>query len=80
MIAGSFLAMTVITFGSLRHIHKHSKSIERIGIKTDWRMMKAYLIAWLGTDFFCLVDTVLFAMVKFDMRNETQNSKQLSAY
>ena len=38
--------MFVITFASMFHIHRNSKSIEYIGVKTNSRLMKVYLAVW----------------------------------
>lgn len=40
------LGMTLSTLFSVLHIHKNSKSIEVLGIKTNSTLMKLYVIFW----------------------------------
>ena len=42
----SVATMMLTTLFSVRHIHKHSKSIEFLGIRTNSTIMKAYVIFW----------------------------------
>lgn len=44
--------MSTLTLFSVFHIHKHSKSIEHLGIRTNSSLMKAYVIFWTSL---CLV-------------------------
>ena len=39
--------MLLITLTSVRHIHKHSKVIEHLGIKANSTLMKMYAASWL---------------------------------
>lgn len=58
-VAFASILMAVITFASVHHIHKHSKSIESIGVKTDSTLMKIYLISWIALNFFYISHLVL---------------------
>ena len=56
----SDLMLVIITSTSMYHIHKHSKAIEDIGIKTNSALMKAYAVGWIGLN--------LFGFVYFSLR------------
>ena len=44
----AIFAMMMMTLFSVRHIHKHSQSIEHLGIRTNSTVMKLYVIFWTG--------------------------------
>ena len=54
-VAFANILMAVITFASVHHIHKHSKSIEHLGIRTNSSLMKAYVILWTSLCFVVLL-------------------------
>ena len=58
-VALANILMAVITFASVHHIHRHSKSIESIGVKTDSSLMKVYLTSWIALNFFYIAHLVL---------------------
>lgn len=58
----SEISMTFISIVSVRHIHNQSKAIERIGIKTDSKLMKLYAFGWIGLNLF---ELILLALVIF---------------
>ena len=53
-ISISDVALLLITALSVRHINKHSKGIEAIGIKTDSMLMKLYAVCWVGVNVFAI--------------------------
>ena len=42
------VGMALIVFFSAFHIHKHSKPIEKLGIKTSSLVMTLYVLLWTG--------------------------------
>ena len=54
--------MLLITLTSVRHIHKHSKVIEHLGIKTNSTLMQMYAACWLVLLLAFISDTVLALM------------------
>ena len=59
--------MLLITVVSVRHIHNNSKIIESIGIRTDSKLMRAYLVCWIGVNVFAMADFLLcwFILVEY---------------
>ena len=55
--------MMLITVVSVRHIHKNSKIIESIGIRTDSTLMRAYLVCWIGVNVFGTADFLLNSFI-----------------
>ena len=54
---------------SFRHIHKHSRSIVRLGIKTDSTLMIVYVICWVGV---MAIISINLLMYNFKTRYENQ--------
>ena len=55
--------MMLITVVSVRHIHKNSKIIESIGIRTDSKLMKTYVVCWIGVNVFGTSDFLLSSFI-----------------
>ena len=58
-VSAADISMLVISLVSVLHIHRNSKVIERLGVKTDSTLMKLYAFCWIGLNLF---DIVLFAL------------------
>ena len=63
----SDFSMMVITFVSMRYINRYSKVIEKIGVKTDSKLMKVYLFCWSGLNFFYLIHIAITFIIAPDM-------------
>ena len=55
--------MFVTTFASMLHIHRNSKIIEHIGVKTNSRLMKVYLIFWTSLNYIYLAHVILIILI-----------------
>ena len=49
------IVMMLITLFSVKHIHKYSKSIKKMGIKTNSTLMKLYVVLWIGLNLMTLI-------------------------
>ena len=58
-IAAIDLQITTVTFASIFHIHRHSKSIESIGVKTNSLLMKIYAVCWTCMNLFYLAHMII---------------------
>ena len=54
------IIMSTLTLFSVFYIHKHSKSIEHLGIRTNSSLMKAYVIFWTSLCFVVLLQMALY--------------------
>ena len=63
------LGMTLSTLFSVLHIHKNSKSIEVLGIKTNSTLMKLYVIFWTTLSLVVLINLLLYFMAKRRLEN-----------
>ena len=55
----TLIIMPVVGKLSARHINKNSRSIERLGISTNSRVMKVYLALWITLAILCTTDGVM---------------------
>ena len=44
----NIIVMALIVCLSVRYIHKHSKQIEKLGIRTNFPIMTLYVVVWSG--------------------------------
>ena len=56
------ITMMLVTLFSVRHIHKHSKSIVQMGIKTNSTVMKLYVVFWISLNLTSLVQLCLMSV------------------
>ena len=58
------LVMMLVTLFSVQHIHQYSKSIERMGIKTNIRLMYQYVFFWISLNVIILVQITIYSISK----------------
>ena len=61
-----WIAMPVIGFLSARHINKNSRSVERLGIRPNSRVLKLYQGFWLSFSLICITIRVLMILLTQD--------------
>ena len=58
------LIMMLATLSSVQHIHRYSKSIERMGIKSNIRLMYLYVFFWISLNVIILVQITFLSSCK----------------
>mmetsp|Transcript_1235 Transcript_1235/g.1627 ORF Transcript_1235/g.1627 Transcript_1235/m.1627 type:complete len:141 (+) Transcript_1235:559-981(+) len=56
------IAMVLTTIFSFRHINKHSKSIERLGVKTNSTVMNLYVLFWFSFGAEIILNIVMYRL------------------
>lgn len=74
------LIMMLATLFSVQHIHRYSKSIERMGIKTNIRLMYLYVFLWISLNVIILVQITIYSISKHGQDNGTMSKMQVQKY
>lgn len=65
-----------VTFGSVRHIQKHSKMVSYLGIKPNLKLMNAYGICWAFALLIC-IEYVISHTLFFANMDDYRDNKHL---
>ena len=74
------MTMMIVTLFSVQHIHRYSKSIERMGIKTNIRLMYLYVFCWISLNLIILVQITIYSISKHGEDQGTMTNEQVKKY